>query len=68
MTDAELQTLTAFVVRRREVLLLRHRYTGIQFPAGLVEPDEAPEAAALRVAAEQTGLDEIGRASCRERV
>jgi 8-oxo-dGTP pyrophosphatase MutT (NUDIX family) len=57
MSDAELQTLTAFVVRRREVLLLRQRFTGIQFPAGLVEADEAPEAAALRVAGEQTGLD-----------
>jgi len=63
MTDAELQTLTAFIVRRREVLLLRHPYTGIQFPAGMVEADETPEAAALRVAAEQTGLDEIGWAA-----
>src|ERR1700744_1647538 len=64
----ELQTLTAFIVRRpkhggREVLLLRHRHSGIQFPAGLVEADETPDTAALRVAAEQTGLDGIGWAA-----
>jgi ADP-ribose pyrophosphatase YjhB (NUDIX family) len=63
MTDAELQTLTAFIVRRREVLLLRHRFTGIQFPTGLVEAGETPEAAALRVVADQTGLDGIGWAA-----
>ena len=62
MTKTELQPLTAFIVRRaaRTVLLLRHPFGGIQFPAGLVEAGEAPEAAALRVAAGQTGLEGLG--------
>src|SRR5579862_3607809 len=65
MSDIELQTLTAFIVRRpaREVLLLRHPFGGIQFPAGLVETGEAAEAAALRVTAQQTGLDGVGWAA-----
>ena len=70
MREPELQNLTSFVVRHaqhdvgaREVLLLRHPFTGLQFPAGLMEAGEAPEAAALRVAAEQTGLDGIGWAA-----
>jgi 8-oxo-dGTP pyrophosphatase MutT (NUDIX family) len=62
MTDRELTEVTSFVVRpgAREVLLLRHPFAGIQFPAGAVEDGETPEAAALRVAAEETGLATLG--------
>jgi 8-oxo-dGTP pyrophosphatase MutT (NUDIX family) len=57
---ATLEKATAFIIRRRpagtELLLFRHPTSGIQFPAGTVEPGEAPEAAAAREAAEETGL------------
>jgi 8-oxo-dGTP pyrophosphatase MutT (NUDIX family) len=65
MGERELQKVTSFVVRPgpREVLLLRHPFAGIQFPAGAVEPGEAPEAAAVRVALEQTGFEQLGWAT-----
>ena len=61
MREPELKKVTSFIVRPqpREVLLLRHRYTGIQFPAGAVEAGEAPEAAAVRATLEQSGLENI---------
>jgi|SRR5579872_1417872 len=65
MREPELQNVTSFIVRPRprEVLLLRHPYAGIQFPAGAVEAGEAPEAAAVRVAADQTGVQQLGWAA-----
>ncbi|MBN2387278.1 MAG: NUDIX domain-containing protein [Anaerolineales bacterium] len=55
-----LEKVTAFITRQTpagtELLLFHHPSAGIQFPAGTVEPDEAPEAAAAREAAEETGL------------
>jgi 8-oxo-dGTP pyrophosphatase MutT (NUDIX family) len=52
--------VTVFVVREApggmELLLIQHPYAGIQLPAGTIEPGEAPEAAALREAHEETGL------------
>ena len=58
---ASLEKVTAFILRQtgpgRQLLLFRHPSAGIQFPAGTVEPGEAPEAAAAREAAEETGLD-----------
>lgn len=64
MRERELQTVTAFIVRRqpREVLLLRDPFTGIQFPAGAIEAAESAEAAAVRAAAEASGLGDIGAA------
>jgi 8-oxo-dGTP pyrophosphatase MutT (NUDIX family) len=62
----ELWKVTSFVVRgagrAREVLLLRHPFAGVQFPAATVEAGEAPETAALREAAEETGLTGFGPA------
>ncbi len=62
MRERELTHVTAFVLRPRprEVLLARHAFGGIQFPAGAVELGEAPEAAATRVAADETALDALG--------
>lgn len=55
--------VTAFVVRTApggaELLLFQHPYAGIQIPAGTIEPGESPESAALREAAEETGLTEF---------
>jgi 8-oxo-dGTP pyrophosphatase MutT (NUDIX family) len=52
--------VTALVVRAQpagaEILLFQHPYAGIQIPAGTIEPGEAPAAAALREAFEETGL------------
>jgi 8-oxo-dGTP pyrophosphatase MutT (NUDIX family) len=55
-----IEKVTAFVIRRSpdgyDLLLFKHPTAGIQIPAGTVEPGEAPETAALREAAEETGL------------
>jgi len=52
--------VTAFIVRDGpsgpELLILQHPFAGLQLPAGTVEPDETPEAGALREAQEETGL------------
>src|SRR5215207_1214137 len=60
---AEIEKVTAFVTRsvngRRELLLFQHPYAGIQIPAGTVEQGEAPEAAAIREAQEETGLHDV---------
>jgi 8-oxo-dGTP pyrophosphatase MutT (NUDIX family) len=62
----ELLKVTCFVVRAGadgpQVLLLRHPFAGVQFPAGTVEPGEAPEAGGLREAREETGLAGFGPA------
>ena len=62
MRERELTHVTSFIVRPgpREVLLARHPFAGIQFPAGAVELGEAPEAAAARVAADETALETLG--------
>ena len=55
-----IEKVTAFITRgegdRRELLLFEHPSAGIQIPAGTVDRDETPEAAALREATEETGL------------
>jgi 8-oxo-dGTP pyrophosphatase MutT (NUDIX family) len=55
-----IEKVTAFVARAagvgQELLLFTHPYAGVQIPAGTVEPDETPQAAALREAREETGL------------
>lgn len=52
--------VTAFILRTApagdELLLFKHPYAGIQIPAGTIEPDETPEIAVRREAAEETGL------------
>jgi 8-oxo-dGTP pyrophosphatase MutT (NUDIX family) len=52
--------VTALIVRggsgEAELLLFQHPHAGIQIPAGTIEPDETPETALLREAAEETGL------------
>jgi 8-oxo-dGTP pyrophosphatase MutT (NUDIX family) len=55
-----IEKVTAFVTRGlgvgRELLLFEHPYAGIQIPAGMVDPGETPEDAALREVREETGL------------
>jgi len=50
--------VVCYVVRGDELLVFRHRShdAGLQVPAGTIEPGEAPAAAALREAEEETGL------------
>ena len=51
-------TVSLFVVRGAEVLLIHHRKLGQWLPlGGHVELDEDPEAAALREAREESGLE-----------
>ncbi|MFR9722456.1 NUDIX hydrolase [Streptomyces sp. MS19] len=52
----------AYVVHDGRLLVFRHlghsfEEVGVQVPAGSVRPGETPEAAALREAREETGLD-----------
>jgi 8-oxo-dGTP pyrophosphatase MutT (NUDIX family) len=58
-----LEKVTIFLTRgngaARQLLLLHHPYAGIQLPAGTVEPGEAPQAAAVRETAEETGLTAV---------
>ena len=62
MTASEktLGKVTVFITRRAprgvELLLFEHPNAGIQIPAGTLEEGETPEKAALREAAEETGL------------
>jgi 8-oxo-dGTP pyrophosphatase MutT (NUDIX family) len=52
--------VTVFITRDTPdglfLALFQHPHAGIQIPAGTVNPGETPEAAALREAAEETGL------------
>jgi 8-oxo-dGTP pyrophosphatase MutT (NUDIX family) len=56
-----LNKVTAFITRNtpggRQILLIRHPFAGNQFPVGTVEEGESFEAAALREAHEETGLE-----------
>jgi len=52
--------VTAFITRGADVLLIETAHAGVQFPAGTIEEGEAPEAAALREACEETALSEFG--------
>lgn len=58
-----LDKVTAFVVLPAgagyDLLLFEHSAGNIQVPAGTVEPDETPMAAALREAREETGLTDL---------
>ena len=52
----------AYITRGNDLLLFRHLdfpEAGLQVPAGTVEEGETPPIAALREAAEETGLDEL---------
>jgi 8-oxo-dGTP pyrophosphatase MutT (NUDIX family) len=55
--------VTALIVRpgsgKPDLLLFQHPHAGIQIPAGTIEPGETPAAAALREAAEETGLTQF---------
>ena len=55
-----LQKVTAFVTRGvgedAELLVFRHPHAGLQLPAGTVEVDESPPAAALREVLEETAV------------
>ena len=58
------QKVVCYVVRDDHLLVFRHLdeewdESGLQVPAGTVEPDEPPEAAALREAREETGLSAL---------
>lgn len=61
MDERFLGKVVALITRARddgpELLLFQHPHAGIQLPAGTVEEGEAPSAAALREAQEETGLD-----------
>ena len=55
--------VTCFILRKAEhgadLLLFRHPYAGIQIPAGTVNPNEDPQAAAIREAREESGLNRL---------
>ncbi|MEO5680517.1 MAG: NUDIX domain-containing protein [Acidimicrobiales bacterium] len=58
------EKVVAYIARGDEVLVFLHvddrdpvLESGLQVPAGTVEPGEEPSAAVLREAAEETGLD-----------
>ncbi|MGA5196231.1 NUDIX hydrolase [Streptomyces exfoliatus] len=59
-SEAEVAVAAAVVVQNGRVLLVRRRVAegalSWQFPAGKIEPEETPEAAAARETQEETGL------------
>lgn len=57
----EKQKVICYIVRAGRLLVFKHvdeplEVTGLQVPAGSIEPGESPEDAALREASEETGL------------
>jgi 8-oxo-dGTP pyrophosphatase MutT (NUDIX family) len=57
--------VVVYVTSGNKLLVFRHPESpevGLQVPAGTIEPGEAPEAAALREASEESGLDLAGPA------
>ncbi|MBE1582304.1 NUDIX domain-containing protein [Nonomuraea angiospora] len=61
LEKAVVQKVVCYIVRDDRLLVFRHvdysyEEVGIQVPAGTVRPGEAPDAAALREACEETGL------------
>lgn len=59
--DRKVQKAVAYVVRAGRLLVFTHddlpiEITGVQVPAGTVEPGETPEGAVLREVREETGL------------
>lgn len=63
MTEPGIEKVVAFITRQgaggTELLLFRHPFAGVQIPAGTVEEGEAAAQAALREAAEESGLDDF---------
>lgn len=59
-TEQIMEKVTLFITRKKdseiELLLLKHPYAGVQFPAGTVEEDEDITDCALREMSEETGL------------
>ena len=55
--------VTCFITRRTDrgtdLLLFNHPHVGVQIPAGTVNPGEDIETAAMREAAEETGLNNL---------
>jgi 8-oxo-dGTP pyrophosphatase MutT (NUDIX family) len=56
------EKVVCYIVRGGRLLVFRHLdqpwdMSGLQVPAGSIEPGESPEAAASREAAEETGLE-----------
>lgn len=62
-TSRALGKVTAFVTRDsergRELLVFRHPTSGVQLPAGTIEPGETPETAVLRELEEETGVKDV---------
>lgn len=58
--ESVIEKVTCFVVNpQKQVAVFQHPHAGIQIPAGTVEIDEPPQAAALREAEEETGLSDL---------
>lgn len=58
------EKVVCYVIRDRRLLVFRHLdqpwdLSGLQVPAGSIERGESPEAAAIREATEETGLDRL---------
>jgi 8-oxo-dGTP pyrophosphatase MutT (NUDIX family) len=63
-TRQEKQKVVCYIVRGRRLLVFRHLdepwdQSGLQVPAGSIKHGESPEVAALREAAEETGLSAL---------
>ncbi|MBP7732525.1 MAG: NUDIX hydrolase [Caldisericia bacterium] len=64
MDERYTNKVTCIVTNGTNLLLIKHPFAGYQLPAGTVEADEEPLAAAIRETKEETSLKDVSLIKC----